>query len=109
MDESIQDFFKPKPIQFRKVTTTDEIKTQRDAVVYHLLIFHGITSREAFTEWGITRLSSIIHNLRHNEFLEIETEDITSKNRFGHPVTFAKYKLTKNPINNVYTQQEFAL
>lgn len=34
----------------------------------------GITSWEAFMEYGITRLSSIIHRLRHNKGMNITDE-----------------------------------
>lgn len=67
--------------------------TQERAV---MLTFHtngSITSFEAFTEWGITRLASIIHKLRR--FNKIETTRCVKVNRFGHIVSFAKYELKK--------------
>ena len=53
----------------------------------------GITSLEAFREFGITRLSSIIHILRHKENMNIMSCPLTVKNRYGERVTFSLYYL----------------
>ena len=39
-------------------------KNQKEAIALHLKQFGNITSLEAIKEYGITRLSSIIHTLR---------------------------------------------
>lgn len=52
----------------------------------------GITSIEAFSEYGITRLSAVIFRLRkagHN----IVAEDMSVVNRYGTTVHFSRYKL----------------
>lgn len=52
----------------------------------------GISSKEAFEEFGETRLSDTILKLRrrgHN----IETVMCEGRNRFGKPVRFARYYL----------------
>lgn len=66
-------------------------KTQREEVRNHLTEFGNITSWEAFMDYGITRLSAIIHKLRHDEGMGIGSETITKKNRYGNLVNFSKY------------------
>jgi hypothetical protein len=67
-----------------------DVVNQRTSVMYHLMAFGHITSWEAIKEYGITRLSSIIHGLR-NEGYRIDSNDVSKKNRFGNSVTFTKY------------------
>jgi hypothetical protein len=67
-------------------------KTNKTELIKSLLRSgHSITSYEAFLEFGITRLSAIIHNLRHRDLLEIESEPIDKYDRFGNKVKFSKY------------------
>ncbi len=58
----------------------------------------GITSWEAFMEYGITRLSSIIHRLRHNRCLNITAEWKYRTNRYGDQTKFKQYKLVKTNL-----------
>ena len=71
-----------------------DVKTQREMVMYHLQHDGEITSFEAFQDYGITRHSSIKHNLRTQGY-NINTNPITRTNRFGNSVTFAKYTYSK--------------
>lgn len=67
--------------------------TQEQLVLRHLEDFGSITTWEAIQEYGITRLSAMIHLLRkqgHN----IESENVTTKNRYGNSTTFSKYYIT---------------
>lgn len=52
-----------------------------------------VTSMEAF-ELGITRLSAIIYNLRHEHGMPIMTNRCTTLNRYGHVTNYAEYVLT---------------
>lgn len=63
----------------------------KDRVLQYLKENKSITSLEAIEEFGATRLSAIIYNLRkeHN----ITTQYETSKNRYGDSVSYARYKL----------------
>lgn len=91
--ETTVDKFKAK-----KYILLGDIYNQVDAVLYHLQQEGSITSMDGFTQWGITRMSAVIHTLRHRHKIAIESEDLTIKNRFGHETTFSKYKLAKvNP------------
>lgn len=73
-------------------------KTQKEAVILTLNTHGSITSFEAFTDWGITRLAEYIRVLR-KEGVEIITEEQKVKNRFGHETIYAKYVLKKNDEN----------
>lgn len=66
--------------------------TQYDRVLRHLKEKGNITSLQAFREYGITRLSAVIFNLRRDGYI-IVNEFITRKNRYGDKVSFAKYIL----------------
>lgn len=67
-------------------------KTQEEMVLEYLKEFGSITSWKAIFEFGISRLSAKIYNLRKLGY-NIETTNITKKNRYGSWVTFAKYVL----------------
>jgi hypothetical protein len=67
-----------------------EVKNQTDAVLWHLQNKGTITSWEAIKEYGATRLSAIIFNLR-NRGHHINSVPLTTTNRFGKTTTIAKY------------------
>ena len=66
--------------------------TQAEMVLNHLQECGTITPVTAFAEYGVLRLSAIIYNLRHSGY-NISTLYQTRKNRHGHKVTYAVYKL----------------
>ena len=68
--------------------------TQEDRVLNHLLKYGSITSLESFKEYGITRLSAVIFNLKEQNY-QFQDEWVTLLNRFGDKVTFKKYVLVK--------------
>ena len=70
----------------------NDVKNQTTEVQYHLQQEGSITSWEAIKEYGITRLSAIIFNLRAKG-LVIKSEPIKSKNRFGRTILSARYVL----------------
>lgn len=61
------------------------------AVMQHLQEKGNITSWEAIKEYGATRLSGIIYNLRNHYNMIIDTEDINFIDRYGHNTCYAKY------------------
>lgn len=61
-------------------------------ILNHLLAGNSITSMEAINLYGATRLSAIIFNLRDKGY-QISTTKIHSKNRYGHCVSYAEYKI----------------
>ena len=70
----------------------NDVKNQTTEVQYHLQQEGSITSWEAIKEYGITRLSAIIFNLRAQS-IEFKSEPIKSKNRFGRTILSARYVL----------------
>ena len=66
------------------------------AVLLHLQQYGNITSWEAIKEYGATRLSAIIFNLRHKYDLDIINEMVEFTDRYGTPTKYAKYILIKN-------------
>lgn len=65
-----------------------------DRVLNYMLDNDGITSWEAIKEFGATRLSAIIFNLRRRGYV-IENEWQESINRYGDSVRFVRYTLNK--------------
>tara|TARA_R100001443_G_scaffold29985_3_gene43463 strand:- start:282 stop:566 length:285 start_codon:yes stop_codon:yes gene_type:complete len=80
----------------------EEVKSQSDAVLWHLKTHGSITSYEAIREYGATRLSAIIFNHRKDGY-EINSIPLKKKTRFGKTTTIAKYIYTK-PLK-VFTQE----
>lgn len=76
-----------------------EIKfSQRDDIIRHLMTEGSITAWEAIKEYGSTRLSAIVYELRKQGW-NIESEMVTAKNRYGNPVTFARYRFKSKPAD----------
>lgn len=65
-------------------------KTQ--AILAHMQERGGITTFEAFSQYGATRLADIVYRLRHKGY-EIETIEREQKDRYGTVVKFAEYRL----------------
>lgn len=63
------------------------------AVLKHLEEFGSITSWEAIQQYGATRLSAIIFNLRHKYNLNIVNETINFIDRYGNKANYVKYVL----------------
>ena len=72
----------------------NEVKSQSDAILWHLKTYGTITSYEAIKEYGATRLAAIICNHRKNGYV-IESIPIKKKTRFGRTTTIAKYNYLK--------------
>lgn len=76
--------------------------TLQAEVLRHLKQYKSITSFEAFTEYGATRLSAIIFVLRKKHIINDEWIVRTNRfgddvrtNRFGDDVRFKKYLYVK--------------
>lgn len=67
--------------------------THKFLILRHLLDYGSITSFEAFTEYGITRLSAVIYNLKNDHHIDIYSGRSVSKNRYGKAIHFARYEL----------------
>ena len=66
--------------------------TQCDRVLRHMEDFGSITSAEAVYEYGIMRLASRITDLKHRGVPVARVME-TSRNRYGEPVSYARYYL----------------
>ena len=80
-------------------------KTQ--AVLDHMKKNGSITSMEAIENYGATRLSSIIFNLRKKGYdIDTQTEGMTD--RYGHAVNYARYILNQGheSLEEYYADKE---
>lgn len=66
--------------------------TQNEMVLEYLKEHKGITTLDAFREFGITRLSGRIFNLREQGY-KIKSVDLIGKNRYGKSVRYTRYEL----------------
>lgn len=66
----------------------------RERVLQYIKDFGSITTFEAFTELGCSRLSEYIRQLRQ-EYTVVD-EWIVSKNRYNEKVEYKKYMLENN-------------
>lgn len=81
-----------------------EVKlSQRDDIIRHLMTEGSITAWEAIKEYGSTRLSAIVYELRKKGW-HIESEMVTSKNRYGNTVQFARYHFKSKPAETTQAQ-----
>lgn len=75
-------------------------ETQRAKIVRYMHDFGSITSWEAYQELGVTQLGARIFELKLRGW-EFKTEWVTAHNRYGKPVAFSKYFITKEGDTNV--------
>ena len=71
---------------------------QEDRVLGYIFKNGSITSLDAIREFGITRLSAKIYNLRKEGF-KIRTDFRSEKNRYGDIVSFAVYSLEDEDLD----------
>lgn len=66
------------------------------AILLHLQQYGSITSWQAIKDYGATRLSAIIYNLRYKYDLNIITENVEFTDRYGNKASYGKYILVKD-------------
>lgn len=66
--------------------------TQKQLIIQYMKDFGTITTFQAFTDLGITKLTTRISELRSDGH-RIASEKLNVKNRYGKPVKFNKYWL----------------
>lgn len=69
--------------------------SKTNAILIHLEEIGHITSWEAIKDYGATRLSAIIYNLRHKYGMDIDNEWIDFTDRFGNKSKYVKYRYNK--------------
>lgn len=73
-----------------------------NAVQLHLIEKGSITSWEAIKEYGATRLSAIIYNLRHNRGMDIRNERVNFTDRYGTKSHYDIYIYERGGNNEEY-------
>ena len=66
--------------------------TQNEKVIDYIRDWGSITTYEAFTDLGITRLASRICDLKKMGY-DFKIERVAKKNRYGEKVYFNRYSL----------------
>lgn len=69
------------------------------AVLQWLQTHASISSMDAINNFGATRLSAIIFNLRNRGY-NIETVMVDGRDRFGNQMRFARYYLRDSPVDS---------
>ena len=70
------------------------MKGSKLRIINYMRTHNGITSQDAFTHLGITRLSARIKELRELGY-DISTIMVDGTNRYGESVRFGLYKLVE--------------
>lgn len=65
---------------------------QQERVLKYMSDYGSISSLEAFRDLGVTRLSAVIFVLKRKG-IKIKTVMESCKNRYGEPVSFARYSV----------------
>ena len=68
---------------------------QNELVLDYMKRHGSITQMEAMVHLGCTRLGARIWDLIHKYGVNIVRETVTTKNRYGKPVSYAKYRLAE--------------
>ena len=71
------------------------LMTQCERIVAYIHEYGSITTMEAFTDLGISRLASRIHDLQDMGY-QITRESIQVKNRYGEAVRCTRYSLMED-------------
>ena len=69
--------------------------TQEEQILEYMERNGSITPLEAMNEFGIMRLGARIYDLKESG-VKIITETVTSRNRAGKRVRFARYRLERD-------------
>lgn len=67
-------------------------QSQCDRIIKYINDYGSITTLQAFSDLGCTRLASRIHDLRKQGY-SFKIEVVTSKNRYGEPVHYNRYSM----------------
>ena len=71
--------------------TESSFRTQADDVLQYMHDFGSITPLDAMKDLGVMRLAARINDLR-NRGIQITSEMVTGKNRYGRTIHYARYK-----------------
>ena len=68
--------------------------TQCERIIQYMKDFGSITTHQAFTDLGCTRLASRVTDLKRQGY-DIKSEFVSGKNRYDETVSYKKYYLGK--------------
>ena len=71
--------------------------TQNEMILKYIHDYGSITPLEALKEFGCMRLASRINDLK-NQGYNIVSEKVSTKNRYGKKISFAKYSIIESEI-----------
>ena len=74
------------------------MKTQKERIVRYIRDFGSITTKDAFNDLGIARLSARIFELKEDGYAFEETWE-TGKNRYGEAVSFKRFAFREEQAN----------
>lgn len=66
--------------------------TQCERIIQYMKDFGSITTHQAFTDLGCTRLASRVNDLKKQGY-DIKSEFVSGKNRYDETVSYKKYYL----------------
>lgn len=75
------------------------MKGSKVRILDHFKKYHTLTSMEAFEEYGITRLSARIKDLRDLGY-DIDCAMVEGKNRYNESVRYGVYRLVGKRAEN---------
>ena len=75
-------------------------KTQNDRILDFMKQYGGITTKEAFENLGVTRLSARIFELRQSG-VNIGQQTVKGRNRFGNVVCYDRYYIIKGEEDEI--------
>lgn len=71
--------------------------TQNEMILKYIHDYGSITPLEALKEFGCMRLASRINDLK-NQGYNIVSEKVSTKNRYGKKISFAKYSIIESEV-----------
>lgn len=84
--------------------------TKYDQVRVHLLMGNSISSIEAFNRFKVTRLSAIIHTMKHRDHIEVDSATETSADgaRYSRYWVNREWLEREKEVDNAAAQEQAA-
>ena len=68
--------------------------SQKQRVIKYIKDFGSITTFQAYSDLGVTRLSAVMYNIK-KDGIKVKTETGKAKNRYGDSTCFARYSFVE--------------
>lgn len=69
--------------------------TQKQRVINYINTFGSISPMEAFMDLGVTKLATVISNMRYNDHIIVYQKYTEAKNRYGESCYYMRYWLNQ--------------